>query len=326
MTFRREKCVQASFVSLVILSLVTPFDAAARGSLGGGRSSGRESGRQDDGGRAEQGSFIGVERRSSGVNDTGLGTNRDEAFGIVRNAAAARRPNQTYSVTPADLATSAGDINSNFKQWSCFDRHWRTVHRDAWNYDQNCADEWCWDSVAWSDLASYWDVPGDSTPTSYDYGNNITYQGDTVYYGSKPLESATVYYQQAQSLALSELPASAATQANQWRSLGVFALSTNGQSDPSQLFQLAVNKQGIIRGNYYNASNDQTKQVSGAADKKNMRVCWIVAGNKNVVYDTGLGNLFGAAGPVLVHYGKSALRQYVLVRLKNPNMQMAPKS
>jgi hypothetical protein len=35
----------------------------------------------------------------------------------------------------------------------------------------------------------------------YDYGNNITYQGDTVYYGSQPSETAADYYTQAQIIA-----------------------------------------------------------------------------------------------------------------------------
>ena len=43
-------------------------------------------------------------------------------------------------------------------------------------------------------IAGWWGMPVENVPVAYDYGNNITYQNDTVYYGSKPVESALAYY------------------------------------------------------------------------------------------------------------------------------------
>ena len=59
-------------------------------------------------------------------------------------------------------------------------------------------------------------------PIAYDYGNNVTYQDDQVYYGSQPVATAEQYYQQASTLAQSA-PAADAT-ADDWMPLGVFAL------------------------------------------------------------------------------------------------------
>jgi hypothetical protein len=52
-------------------------------------------------------------------------------------------------------------------------------------------------------LATFWDYPANNAPVDYDYGNNITYQGDTVYYGSQPSATAADYYTQAQIIAQS---------------------------------------------------------------------------------------------------------------------------
>ena len=41
-------------------------------------------------------------------------------------------------------------------------------------------------------------------PIYYDYGNNVSYQGDQVYYGDQPVATADQYYQQASTLAQSQ--------------------------------------------------------------------------------------------------------------------------
>ena len=100
--------------------------------------------------------------------------------------------------------------------------------------------------------------------------------------------------------------------------LGVYALVSGDQNNSSQLLQLAVDKKGVIRGTYYNEVTAESKPVSGAVDKKNQRACFTIAGNKNVVYDTAIGNLLKQSSPILVHYSKSNTQQLTLVRLKKP--------
>ncbi len=103
---------------------------------------------------------------------------------------------------------------------------------------------------------------------------------------------------------------------NDMKSLGVYALVSGDQTNGSQLFQIAVDKKGIIRGTYFNEVTNETKPINGAVDMKNLRACFTIAGNKNVVYDTALGNLLKNSSPVLVHYSKSNTQQLTLVRLK----------
>ena len=82
------------------------------------------------------------------------------------------------------------------------------------------------------------------------------------------------------------------------------------------MFQLAVNKDGIIRGNYYNTGDNNDQQVDGSVDKKTQRVAWVVEDKKNIIFDTGLYNLTKDETPVLVHMGKVKTEQWLLVRLK----------
>ena len=157
-------------------------------------------------------------------------------------------------------------------------------------------------------------------PTAYNYGTNITYQGNQVYYGSQPVATADQYYQQASTLAQSTPPPD--PKAPDWMPLGVFALVQNDQSEPHYVMQLAVNKAGTLGGNYSDLISGTTLPIQGAVDKKTQRVAWTVGDNKNTVGETGLYNLTQNEAPALIHIGKDKTQQWMLVRLK----QSAPQS
>ena len=84
------------------------------------------------------------------------------------------------------------------------------------------------------------------------------------------------------------------------------------------LFELALNKKGVIAGNYFNVMTDDVKPVAGAVDKKTMRAAWTITGNKDVVYDTGISNLLKSQSTILVHFGKDKTQQWTLVRVQQP--------
>ncbi len=103
-----------------------------------------------------------------------------------------------------------------------------------------------------------------------------------------------------------------------WVSLGVFGMVQGDEKDANNIFQLAVNKQGIIRGNYYNALTDTTTPVYGSVDKSSQRAAWTVGDKKETVYETGIGNLTEPETPILVHFGKDRTQQWTLVRMEQP--------
>jgi hypothetical protein len=218
----------------------------------------------------------------------------------------------------------------NNHNYPLFDRGWWGRHNDWWGYG-GWGDGW-WGGVGWGDLYPYWDMPQGDAPVEYDYGNNITYQGDQVYYGSQPMATSVQYYTQAQTLANSApvIPTTVVNGMTQftgdWKPLGVFSLTQAGESNSNTIFQLAVNKAGVISGNYYNTLNNQSTPIKGKVDKKNMRVAFTVGKNKDVVYDTGLANLLEPQSPILVHLSKTKTQQEVLVKLDQPKQSGAPST
>jgi len=232
----------------------------------------------------------------------------------------------TYSMSPRNLADHWNNVNGRFNHWNYFNRNWWDNHHWYW-WNRYWGDDWAWGWTGWGDLGGWWGMDVATEPVYYDYGNNITYNGDSVYYGSQPLESTGAYYSQAQALAATAPPTPTTPQSDEqqkkdvdnMKPLGVYALVSGDQTNSSQLLQLAVDKKGIIRGTYYNEVTTESKPISGAVDKKNQRACFTIAGNKNVVYDTAIGNLLKQSSPILVHYSKSDTQQLTLVRLKKPS-------
>jgi hypothetical protein len=229
----------------------------------------------------------------------------------------------TYNMSPRALADHYNAVNGNFNHWNYFSHGWWNNH--PWHYwNRYWGDDWAWGGAYWGDLGGWWGMDTGADPVYYDYGNNITYQGDSVYYGSQPLESTDAYYTQAQALAATAPPMSNTPvpddvqkkTVNDMKSLGVYALVSGDQTNGSQLFQLAVDKKGIMRGTYFNEVTNEAKPINGAVDKKNQRACFTISGNTNVVYDTAVGNLLKNSSPILVHYSKSNTQQLTLVRLK----------
>jgi hypothetical protein len=246
------------------------------------------------------------------------GLSVDSGFGRLSSPVG----NVTNRVSPAQLASRGEEVRGAYGYPGVFDRGWWADHPGAWGWG-GWGNGWAWGGSAWPELAGWWGVSGANEPTEYDYGNNITYQNDTVYYGSQPVESSETYYNQAETIAQS-VPTTSADNVHtealgkNWKPLGVFSLVQGGQTSTTVMFQLAVNKAGAIKGNYYNALTGETKPVSGAVDKKGMRAAWFVGENKKVVYDTGVANLLQEQSTVLVHFGKDKTQQWTLVKLPQP--------
>jgi hypothetical protein len=198
-----------------------------------------------------------------------------------------------------------------------FTSAWNSAHPWAWSPTGVDAAAWAtsaWAGAAWP-AVNDWLGWGATASYPYDYGQNITYQGGNVYYGSQPAGTAEQYYQEASNLATSA-PTSPSNA--QWLPLGVFGLVEKDNKIPSITFQLAVDKEGVLRGNAVKSGSVTTLAVQGSVQKKTQRVCWTVGTNATVVYDTGLDNLIKSEAPILVHSGPTSTQQELLVRMKQP--------
>ena len=90
------------------------------------------------------------------------------------------------------------------------------------------------------------------------------------------------------------------------------------QVSGNDLFQLAVNKAGVIRGNYYSALSDTTLPVYASVDKKTQRAAWTVGDRKEPIFEAGFANLTKSETTMLVHFGKGRTQQWTLVRIEQP--------
>src|SRR5262249_38835769 len=155
----------------------------------------------------------------------------------------------------------------------------------------------------------------------YNYGDNVCYDGDTVYYGDQPIASAAEYTQQAEAIATS-IPPDVQPAAEDWLPLGVFAITQDGESandEPTMFLQLAVSKQGIITGTLQNTAAGTVKTVEGMVDKETQRAAWTAEGETRPLMETGISNLTQDTTGVLVHFANGDTQRWLLSRLNDPS-------
>jgi hypothetical protein len=222
----------------------------------------------------------------------------------------------TRWVGGANLAGQGAYVRSGFRYNNTFNRGWYAQHPGAW-----AAAGWLagsiWSGASWGSCASTCGYAESTTPYVYDYGENITYQDGSVYYGDQVYATEAQYAEQAQQYADAGRVAQP-PEDEKWQPLGVFALVFGDETTSDNIFQLALNKDGVVRGNYYNALTDSTQPVFGSLDKKSQRVAWSVGEKKDKVFEAGLYNLTLEQTTVLVHTGKDRTDQYRLFRIEQP--------
>jgi hypothetical protein len=213
----------------------------------------------------------------------------------------------------AGLRTTAGYVRTGFSGYGYFNRGWYGAHPAAWRAAAwTAATYWNW--VPYTTIATFCSYPVD--PVIYDYGTDVIYLYDRVISNGEVVGTAEEYADQATSIAAVGQTAKAPEQ-EEWQSLGVFAV-VQGDEKASIVFQLAINKDGVIRGNYYNELTETSLPIAGSVDRKSQRAAWIVGDKKEIVYETGLGNLSTPETTMLVHFGKDRTQQWTLVRLEIP--------
>lgn len=187
---------------------------------------------------------------------------------------------------------------SNYPGWAA----WRIARPYRW--------------ATWGAVAGWC---GYGEPVTYDYGANVYYIEDQVYYGDQPVATAEDYAQEAQQIAAGAAQSKA--EDSEWLPLGVFAMTQDGHAtgaDPTLFMQLAVNKQGIINGTYSNTLTGSVQKVEGAVDKKTQRVAWGVADQQWPIIETGLSSLTQDTTPALIHFADGQTQRWLLVRLEEP--------
>jgi hypothetical protein len=244
------------------------------------------------------------------------------SFGAVHGGAYAYRPggyavgHATRYWSPTYLGTRATYIRRSFVS-PVFTPAWYRSHPVAW-----VAPRWrvpnYWIAPAWVSLAGYCGIS--APPIYYDYGETTVIEDNVVYLNGQEVAPADQYAAQAAGFA--DLGRQAKLDPNEeWQPLGVFGLIQGDEEQAQHIFQLAVDRAGIVRGNYYDAVVDNSVPVYGSIDPTTQRVAWSAGDKKTVVFETGLNNLTLNQTTVLVHYGNDRTVEMGLVRLNEPPPQ-----
>jgi hypothetical protein len=216
-------------------------------------------------------------------------------------------------VTPSGRYAAGAAVRTNYAHWGVYGRNWYAQYPGAW-----LAASWAagaaWNACTWGSASSYCGY-SEEPPVYYDYGNNVTYEDDNVYVNGDSVGTSEQYYDQAAQIASTGAAADAPPDGD-WLPLGVFAFTKPDQTTSDISIQLAVNKEGVIRGNYTDSATNQNQVVQGSIDKQTQRAAFTVGDNKTSVIETGLYNLTKDEAPCLLHIGKDRTEQWLLVRLK----------
>ena len=235
------------------------------------------------------------------------------AEGAAAGAAVANRNAPAVSGAAGAVAGSAA-VRSSFNNHDLFSQQWYGSNQGAWA-PARWAQGTAWTPTAWQNVSTY--VGAASAPSWYDYGANVNCVNGTVTLNNQPIGTAEEFSQQAASLA--QTGADANVQASdEWMPLGIFAMVRNEQQHPQMIFQFAINKQGIVRGNFTDEVTEHTQPIQGAADPKTQRMAWTVGDHTTAVMEAGLSNLADGEAPALIHKnGKTD--HWLLVRLQQPD-------
>ncbi|MEO8270076.1 MAG: protocadherin, partial [Aureliella sp.] len=273
--------------------------------------------RGPDGGAAARGVAVGpdggVVARGAAVGPNGGAAARGVAVGPNGGIAAG------YArVSPSGRYNSAVAVRGNYNNWNMYGPGWYSNHPGAW-FAAGMTANAIWQTATWNSVGAWMSYPA-TQPTYYDYGNNVDYQGGSVYVNGEDAGTSQQYYDQASQIAQvgAQADTSNTSEEGQWLPLGVFALTKTGETKSQVSIQLAVNKQGIIRGNYTDTDTGKTQVVQGSVDKQTQRVAFTVGDDKSDLIETGLYNLTKDEAPALVHIGKDKTEQWLLVRLNKP--------
>jgi hypothetical protein len=320
------------------------FDGGRMDGFDGGRAGGFDSGRDfgggrdfeggraldggrplDGGGRLDGGRVDGAGRDLGPGHFAGDGhVSRSDFERIADRGAGAgavgRGAVRPYSAT--NLAGRGDAIRNNFYRNGWYGgRGWYGNHFNAW-WPGGWWGGFGWGmgvgmltGLAWGDLAG-WGGYG-SAPVSYNYGSTVCYQDDGVYVQGSRVGTAEEYAAQATALAAQGGPDAKIAAEDKWRPLGIFALARAEETNPSTFMSLAIDKEGLLRGNYYDAVSDSTMNITGKVDKKTQRAAWTLGDKKTPVYEAGLSNLTQQQTTILVHRDGGKVEQMLLVRVQD---------
>lgn len=143
------------------------------------------------------------------------------------------------------------------------------------------------------------------------------YYNPTIVYEPIPVETVIVE-DQASDVAVNQTTATTVSDAaDEWLTLGAYTLRT-GSGDPgTRILQLAVDREGHVRGNYFDMITNAAHNVYGLIDEHTQQVRWTLESNRQLTFVATLDQLTRSLGVVHVQLPGGERQQWQLVRMES---------
>ena len=220
----------------------------------------------------------------------------------------------TYYASDEAMAVQAETVNEATTEYPSFSGDAVAGQPDVW-VPTNLMTDSIFTKPGYNLLSAGLRLP--AKPILYDYGANVIVQPSAVYVNGTTVGTPQEYAAQASQIAASGVASQPPADAK-WMPLGVFAIVEGAATSSDDVFQLAVNAQGLIRGNYRNLKSGDMSALNGAVDRNSQRVAWTIGSDQYPVYEAGIGNLNNDVTTMLVHLPDGQSHQMSLIRLTGP--------
>jgi hypothetical protein len=205
-----------------------------------------------------------------------------------------------------------------------FDHNWWGQHPTSdihwhWHAGWNrYPASWWWRPCTWGALGG-WFAWSWTNPYNYHYGTTIVYRDNYIYVNDRQVATVEAYHEQATKIARN-VPEEPEVEQIEWMPLGVFAISEESATDKGMLIQLAVSREGVISGTFYNEITGSVRPLIGSVDQASQRAAWRFADDEDseIIMETGIYNLTQDESTALVHFGPGKVQTWLLVRLPEP--------
>jgi hypothetical protein len=201
----------------------------------------------------------------------------------------------------------ASQIQSNVQGRAddLFTPQWYAQHPNAWQAAHPHADAW---AVATAASVAAWVGRG-----AYVGTDTVVVESGTTEEGTTTDETST-----DETTTTDTTTTAAATDPTEWLTIGVFALAQTGQTEPTTLIQLSVNKQGVLNGTYYDLVSDNGTPIAGQIDTTTERAAWTVGPNSKNVFTTTIETLTSETGPAKLNLPGGKTQDWNLIRVNKP--------
>lgn len=309
--------VRAAVLSL-FLFLTADQSQARPGGGGGARGGGRSAPSVRGGGTSGAGNFRGgesfrnVQPQAGNRSLDGAGRNDLEHSNVDRlklNSAGTgpRDRNELpspHDAKPVDRQHATQKVDNtrreNVEHSPAFTPAWYAQHPQAWQFTHPHADAWVATSFATAAAWLGWNAI--QPVAGYTQSEAYNPESDTVV---PPASDANLP------------PAGAGPPdgaSDDWLPLGVYALVRPGQAQGTSLLQLAINKEGAVRGTYYDEISDASHILQGSVNSQTQMIDWTVGESGKVTFQAGLDDLTQTSAPVALQFASGRTTYATLVR------------